>query len=593
MSWIHRSTNDGKEFHIVSANGTRPDGPPGGGDTDVAQDDQGTVYFTDLEGPLAELGTSVSHDNGNTFRKNPAAVQQTTVDRQWFAVDNGGTNAATDNSVFLAFHETAVGTFIYSSPGSTAENDPVGGLVWQNSASAPGPLQPLAGDAICAQLRFDPLKRNLYYACNFDDHVRITVGHVNAGQRTGITYTNYAGPKSPGGKLLNLFPSLAVDQAGNVYVAWIDSNDHNLYYAFSNDAARSWSAPVKVNTGPAVTNEFDWAQAGKPGTLVLAWYATDKSTPTGSDGMPSSLTDLGAATKFPWYGYATLVNAANTAAPQLGQTRFTEKPMHYGSICNSGTLCATTAPPVGGADRQMADFFGFSLTQSGALRIVYDDTTNEFDGAALLAARQISGKTPLGGSLHEAAPANPVSDQAGDAQYPHYSPAGAGPSLPQLDLTGVSLSNPNKTTLRVQMSAADLGQLVPPPGKATSVWLTRFQALAPRPGGSEDVYRIFYVGMEKTGPASPTFFAGTAACMNTTPQNCKVFQYPAGGTALGSVSGNTITIDVDIRNGFGVPIDDTRLYNVTGFSFGRSNSTTDIYADVDATASFDYTLRKK
>ena len=75
-SFIHRSTNDGQEFHLVADTGLRPDLPPGGGDTDIATDDHGNVYFTDLEA-LANLGTSVSHDNGMTWTKNAAAVQNT------------------------------------------------------------------------------------------------------------------------------------------------------------------------------------------------------------------------------------------------------------------------------------------------------------------------------------------------------------------------------------------------------------------------------------------------------------------------------------------------------------------------------------
>src|SRR4029079_14399918 len=98
---------------------------------------------------------SCSTANGMTWRKNRVAVQQTTVDRQWYAIDNGATSAAVDNTLFLAFHESALGTFIYSSPGSQGKSDPMGGLVWQNSASLLGPLQALAGDAVCAQLRFD------------------------------------------------------------------------------------------------------------------------------------------------------------------------------------------------------------------------------------------------------------------------------------------------------------------------------------------------------------------------------------------------------------------------------------------------------
>ena len=82
-------------------------------------------------------------------------MQNTAVDRQWYAVDNGPTASADDNTVFLSFHESAVGTFIYSTPGSKGLTDPVGGLVWQNSsANAPSPV---ASDATCAQLRFDPV----------------------------------------------------------------------------------------------------------------------------------------------------------------------------------------------------------------------------------------------------------------------------------------------------------------------------------------------------------------------------------------------------------------------------------------------------
>jgi hypothetical protein len=586
MSFIHRSTNDGSEFHLVSTTGTRPDGPPGGGDCDLAVDDQGNQYFVDLEG-LLEFSASVSNDNGNTWRKNPAAVQQSVVDRQWYAVDNGPSASAVDNTVFLAFHETAVGTFIYSSPGSTGPTDPIGGLVFQNSAGLPGPLQALAGDAICAQLRFEPVKRNLYYACNEGDHVRVTVGHVLPGQRAGISYANYNLPKTPGGgDVLNLFPALATDAAGNVYTAWIDGTNFNLYYAFSIDEGKSWSAPVKVNSGSAATNEFDWAQAGTAGKLALAWYATDVKQL--SDSMPSMLdpTQADAATNYQWHGYAALVDNANTAKPVVRQTRFTAKPMHYGNICNSGLGCTTDLT----ADRTMADFFGFTLARDGSLRIVFNDGTNEFDGAALHATRQISGATATGVKLSGSAAKNPVTDVSADAQFPHYAPGGAGPNLPQLDLTGLKLSNPTSSTLRVQMTVTDASQLVGPATKPIPVWLTRFQALSPRPGGTANVYRIFYVYMEKRAGVLPSFYAGTASCQGTTPSNCKIFQYRGEKPVEGKIEGNTITIDVGLNGDFGSPVLGKTLYSVTAFTFGRMNNFDDLYADVDATEPFDYTL---
>jgi hypothetical protein len=587
MSFIHRSTNDGKKFHLVSTIGTRPDEPPGGGDTDVVVDDQGHVYFTDLEGPLTEIGASVSNDNGHTWRKNPAAVQQAVVDRQWYAVDNGASSGAFDNTIFLGFHTTALGTFIYSSPGSQGPNDPTGGLFWQNSASLPGPLQALAGDAICAQLRFDKVKRNLYYACNEGDHVRVTVGHVAVGQRMGISYASYNGPRTPGGAdVLNLFPALATDAVGHVYIAWIDETNFALYYAFSTNEGRSWSAPVRTNSGGAVTNEFDWAQAGSAGTLALAWYATDKAVPGGSDNMPSSLDNLGEATKYPWFGYAALITRADTARPKIAQTRFTSKPMHYGAICNAGTTCVTDPT----ADRQMADFFGFDVGRDGALRIVFNDTTNEFDGAGLYFTKQISGPGAFGANLSGRAATNPVTAPTGDANWPHYARGGAGASLAQLDLTGLRVSNPDPTTLRIKMTVKDLTQLLPPAGKTSSVWLTRFQALAPRPGGPEDIYRIFYVYMESVAGLAPSFFAGTATCQTTTPTNCKILQYRGEKPAAGKVEGNVITIDVGLNTGFGVPIDGKTLHSVTAFTLGRSNSVDDLYFDVDATEAFDYLL---
>jgi hypothetical protein len=578
-SFVHRSTDGGLEFHIDSPNGLRPDPGPGGGDTDIVSDDQGYDYFVDLES-LVNLGTSVSNDNGNNWRKNPAAVQNTTVDRQWYAVDNGTTSSAADNTIFLAFHQTAVGTFIYSSPGSTGPTDAVGGLVWQNSSSnAP---QPVADDATCAQIRFDPVYRNLYYACNEGNHVRMTIGHVAPGQRTGIQYHNVALPASPGGGGPgHLFSAMAVDKAGNVYAAWIDTNDNNVYYSYSNDQGASWSSPVQVNTAPSVTNEFIWAQAGAAGNLALSWYGTDVAGQP--DSFPNWADDPVGATSVKWWGYVGVITKATSASATIAQQRFTDKPMHYGQICNQGIGCT-----VSGGDRQMADFFGFNLDKSGAMRIVYNDTTNQHNGAAEYEARQLNGKSILGTNVKGLAePKNPQTDPTGDAQWPHYSPTGAGANQPQFDFTGLQVGQPSAGTLRVRMSLSSLASLTPTAGKTSSFWITRFQALSTGDSGEES-YRIFYVGAQSTGGLTPTFFAGSTTCTNTTPQNCKVLNYPAQQQVTGHMCGNTLVADVPL-SGFGSPVNGALLYNVTSFS-GSRNADNDNYSDVDATRTFDYVL---
>jgi len=142
-------------------------------------------------------------------------------------------------------------------------------------------------------------------------------------------------------------------------------------------------------------------------------------------------------------------------------------------------------------------------------------------------------------------------------------------------------------TLRVRMSLASLASLLPPVGKTNAFWLTRFQALSTGDSG-EEAYRIFYVGAQSTGGLTPTFFAGTTTCTDSTPGNCKVVNYPVGTQITGHVCGNTLVADVPL-SAFGAPVTGPVLYNVTGLSGGR-NADDDLYADVDATPSFDYVL---
>jgi hypothetical protein len=156
------------------------------------------------------------------------------------------------------------------------------------------------------------------------------------------------------------------------------------------------------------------------------------------------------------------------------------------------------------------------------------------------------------------------------------------------------------------MTLNGLASLMPPAEKTNSFWLTRFQALS-RGDEGEESYRLFYIGAESVGGGPLTFFAGSGTsnnnavpgngCTNTTPENCKIVQYPNEVVLLpgaGSISGNVITIDVPLQGGFGPgrPILGSTNYNVTALSGGRNNSSTDIHADLDATKAFDFPLRK-
>src|SRR5437868_10315034 len=609
QSFMHRSVDGGDQFNVVSPTALRSNLPPGGGDSTVVTDDQGFVYFGDLEGALEQLDCSVSNDSGNNWKKNPACARGpddlplTGTDRQWLAVDNGsnhtiGTAGAADNTVFYAFHGVGTGHWILSSPGSTGTADLTGGLVFTNANANPAAAA-YTGGGNCGKLVFDPVNRNLYYPCQAGNHVDIITGHVNPGQRTRITFVTKSLPDSPGGSVSNLFPPLTVDSAGNVYVVWSDPGDHNLYYCYSTDQSVNWSCtatspPVKVNAPPAKSNVFAWAEAGTAGNLVAVWLGNDSSTL--SDNMPNWATDPSAAARFPWYGHVALIRNANTSSPLIEQDRFTEKPMHYGQICNGGIGCTLSS-----GDRVMADFLSVAIAkQDGAIQIVYNDTTSQYHSAHLFLERQLTGPTPPGTTRAKSAPVSPIADATGDAQVPHYAPTGAGANQPQLDFTSLADTQPTANTVRVSMTLNNLSSMLPPPGKTNAFWITRFQALSKNDAGTGEAYRIFYVGAESIAGGSPVFFAGSptrdglpSGCTQTTPGNCKVVQYPTEITTglTGTVSGNRICIDLPL-NAFGPnrPINGSTLFNVTAFSGGRNNTLGDVYAEADSTRSFDFPL---
>src|SRR5690242_13670042 len=86
-SWIWRSLDTGKTFKWVPA-ATALEGKVttcnGGGDTELAVDSAGHLYFNDLT--LANFSVSRSDDHGVTFTCNNSGVPDTVVDRQWYAV---------------------------------------------------------------------------------------------------------------------------------------------------------------------------------------------------------------------------------------------------------------------------------------------------------------------------------------------------------------------------------------------------------------------------------------------------------------------------------------------------------------------------
>ncbi len=595
QGFVAKSTDSGASFHIVSPNGLRPNpAATGGGDSDIITDDKGNAYFTDLEG-LVAVGVAVTNDGGNNWRENFLSSSLPLDDRQWLAVDNGLTSSAQDNTIFLTYRQIPGGSQVLSSPGSTGPTDPVGGFVYTNAATT----NFVATGAPCGRLTFDPVLRNLYLPCIKSDHVEIAKAHVNPGQRTGLQFSLVETPSSPGGSVGHLFASLAVDRAGNMYVAWVDTKNNNVYLSVSANAGSNWSLPLQVNGDPANTNVMPWAIAGAPGIVDIVFYGT--SARGDPNLFPSWLNNRQAATAFKWFTYFVQVQGATTGTPTIFQVQASEHPTDYGQLCTQGLGCTTS-----GGDRTLADFFSVALDANGAARIVIDDLTNQHHGAALFELTQVAGPSAYGTTLTPQFPniATGVTDPSGDAQVPHYSPLGAGANQPALDILSVQLSQPDISHLTVTLRVSSLASLLPPAGATGLLWLTRWQFNTTGDGGEES-HRIFYLGANSTGSQAPFFFAGTGTsatpgsgippgdgCVTTTPQNCKIIIYPSEKTETGTfnTATNTLAITAPLFD-IGSPIIGDRLFSVTALTYGFARGNP-IMMDADATRAFDYILGK-
>ena len=105
-------------------------------------------------------------------------------------------------------------------------------------------------------------------------------------------------------------PTVAIDDAGSVYYAFIDAWGHAML-SVSHDEGRTWSAPVQASPN-GVTAHLPALAAGKAGSMVLAYAGT----PDMPDGYQSTKAQRDAAK---WHAYVTAsTDGAATFATAIG-----------------------------------------------------------------------------------------------------------------------------------------------------------------------------------------------------------------------------------------------------------------------------------
>ncbi|MDQ3954516.1 MAG: hypothetical protein M3285_03085 [Actinomycetota bacterium] len=343
------SKNNGKTWHF-SDRTIPPKGAPGSGfsDPDFAIDTAGNVYISEIN--LANIAVSKSTDSGKNYElQNFFAM--TVTDRQWKAADQ-------KNVLYMVGNTFGGGTF---------PSDPVGNqghilIKSKDGGQTFGEAIPDEGGL--GDIWVDQRNGTLYEA-HLTDNGELSV-HAFRGAREDNFKpdVNLVASKVA---MNSHWPAMDVDAAGNVYITWDETGEGGrpagVYYSYSTNAGNSWAKPQRVDRSNE-TDLWPWLVTGAPGKVAIAWLEASKKLPdhdaetSGDHGwrimVAQSLNGLG---------------CANSKKPGFRVSVGTDKPVHRGTICNSGTVCQAQ-----GIDRRMGDYFTIAIDEKGHLVSAFSDT---------------------------------------------------------------------------------------------------------------------------------------------------------------------------------------------------------------------------
>jgi len=391
----------------------------------------------------ANISTGNSTNTGQTFTRNPAGNSTGGVsadDRQWIAF-------ADDSNVYLLYRtfEGAV---------SQIQRSTDGGVTY-GAATTVG---------LIGQVGSIDVDKNdgTVYVSGSTGRVGVGLKDPVAGQPT--VYQSYQACTDPNG-VAHLFFVIKVASDGTVYGAY--SNDKDIFLIYSKDHARTWSTPLKINTGAGSTTCVFPALAvshTNPDTVGVGWYGT---TAAANDDTAN------------WNVFYAEVRHATTQSPLIRQAQVSDHYIHAGNISEQGFG--------GNANRNLLDYFQISYDPVGAVVVGYTDDHNDYNGN-VYSARQISGESVNGGKVPK-----PVEGSQLPAKPAQLSPDGAqvvdaandvvqgllvrAPLADPLDILSIRYSDTTNGTDKVitaTMKLSTLANIVP-----GCAWRMDFTANAP------------------------------------------------------------------------------------------------------------------
>lgn len=372
---VYRSDDGGATWELAHAD------LDGGGDGDLVIDPNGSLHWLGLFGDAGPIPYVRSSDRGDSWTDPLDLSNETGSDREWM---DGRTDEPT---LYAAWRDTDEGGII------AFRSSFDGGVTWNERVT-------MSDDAIGGPIAHGPVPGQVYQAqATFESDTLASDAGIRLARSAdhGATWeiVPVATPAQSVqfgliGFPFSIFPALAVDDAGTLYLAYaVDQGmipgapktlaRFGVYLTTSKDQGDTWSEP-RLLSSPDRAAIMPWVAAGAQGRIAVVWYEN-------TYGMPhDNLPDL-------WHVQLVEMLDADTDAPQEARVQLTDEPNHVGSICTSGTGCLLTA-----GDRSVLDFMEVAIKPDGNPVVTWASTEHPQQGTignVRIMARGVESGTPL------------------------------------------------------------------------------------------------------------------------------------------------------------------------------------------------------
>jgi hypothetical protein len=415
--------------------------PQPGVDQGITAKGESGVFFAMLgagQCGAIEIREATSVDQGASWDPRDASCQPAQVDRPWIAAYTppayrGTPGAVAHTRVYTEHHDFGASNIWVTSSadgGKTWNVVPVNaeqaGSVGELTSlcnSIPGGIAvaqrgPHAGRVYAVWETSDPVFYNLS-GCNYTqaqpfDHIFLSYSDDDgASWTTRNVYNDPCAPNppnppsytvDPSGTVIQstcndtseLFNSVAVDDGGNVYVAFVARtiagttarpipSEYDAYVSVSRDGGDHWNGsttsnagtPHRVNTDLG-THYMPWVVAGQDGAIDIVFYRTAQVAPVS----PDFHKPVGTSTTATWQVH---MSQSLDHGGSFTQSRVDDAGpggIYFGDICSTGIFCGGAPPGSGwGNDRTLYDVFGAAIGPDGALRTAWTDARDTYSAS--------------------------------------------------------------------------------------------------------------------------------------------------------------------------------------------------------------------